>query len=64
MDQLQQILKYQFNDAKLLRKALTHGSICSDVLENYERLEFLGDRVLGEAVAHLLYNIFPNFSTP
>jgi ribonuclease-3 len=60
MKELQQILKYQFNDEELLRKALTHGSVNSDVLANYERLEFLGDRVLGEAVAHLLYNIFPN----
>ena len=59
MEQLQQILKYQFKDVSLLKKALTHGSVCSDVLGNYERLEFLGDRVLGEAVAHLLFNIFP-----
>ena len=60
MKQLQQILRYQFNDDTLLAKALTHGSVNSDVLANYERLEFLGDRVLGEAVAYLLYNIFPN----
>lgn len=59
MEQLQQILKYRFSNAALLCKALTHGSVDSDVLANYERLEFLGDRVLGEAVAHLLYNIFP-----
>lgn len=59
MEQLQQILKYRFSNAALLCKALTHGSVNSDVLANYERLEFLGDRVLGEAVAHLLYNIFP-----
>lgn len=59
MEQLQQILKYSFNDKTLLVKALTHGSITSDIEANYERLEFLGDRVLGEAVAHLLYNIFP-----
>ena len=60
MEQLQQILKYQFSNKALLCKALTHGSVNSDVAANYERLEFLGDRVLGEAVAHLLYNIFPN----
>lgn len=59
MEQLQQILRYQFKDLSLLEKALTHGSVCFDVLSNYERLEFLGDRVLGEAVAHLLYNVFP-----
>ncbi len=60
MEELQQILKYQFKNKTLLSKALTHGSVNPDVLANYERLEFLGDRVLGEAVAHLLYNIFPN----
>ncbi len=59
MEQLQLILKYHFKDDSLLKKALTHGSVCPDVSENYERLEFLGDRVLGEAVAHLLFNIFP-----
>ncbi|MBR2922459.1 MAG: ribonuclease III [Alphaproteobacteria bacterium] len=62
MEELQQILKYQFKNKTLLSKALTHGSVNPDVLANYERLEFLGDRVLGEAVAHLLYNIFPNES--
>ena len=59
MEQLQHILKYKFDDWSLLNKALTHGSVNADVLANYERLEFLGDRVLGEAVAHLLFNIFP-----
>ena len=62
MEELQQILKYQFKNKTLLSKALTHGSVNPDVLANYERLEFLGDRVLGEAVANLLYNIFPNES--
>ena len=56
---LQQILKYRFKDESLLRKAITHGSINSDVRENYERLEFLGDRVLGVATASLLYRLFP-----
>ena len=56
---LQQILKYRFKDESLLRKAITHGSINSDVQGNYERLEFLGDRVLGVATASLLYRLFP-----
>ncbi len=59
MQTLQQVLKYNFNDEKLLKKAITHGSIDADVANNYERLEFLGDRVLGVAVAFLLYNLFP-----
>lgn len=60
METLQQILKYNFNDVGLLHKAITHGSVNSHVDANYERLEFLGDRVLGVAVASLLYRLFPS----
>lgn len=60
MQELQQILKYHFKDEQLLRKAITHSSIDAKVDANYERLEFLGDRVLGMAVAALLYRIFPH----
>lgn len=60
METLQQILKYRFKNAGLLQKAITHGSANSHVDANYERLEFLGDRVLGVAVASLLYKLFPN----
>ncbi len=59
MENLQQILKYQFKDVGLLHKAITHGSVHPEVYANYERLEFLGDRVLGVAVASLLYRLFP-----
>ncbi len=60
MENLQQILKYQFKDVGLLHKAITHGSVSPEVESNYERLEFLGDRVLGVAVASLLYRLFPH----
>lgn len=60
MEVLQQILRYNFKDKELLRKAVTHGSVDSSLYANYERLEFLGDRVLGVAVASLLYKLFPN----
>ena len=60
MQQLESILKYHFKNNGLLQKALTHGSINSHVSANYERLEFLGDRVLGVAVASLLYKLFPD----
>lgn len=42
-------------DAKLYERALTHGSFGSDT---YERLEFLGDRVLGLVVSRWLYDMF------
>jgi ribonuclease III len=44
-------------DAKLYERAMTHGSFGSDT---YERLEFLGDRVLGLVVARWLYDVFGN----
>ncbi|MBA3668136.1 MAG: ribonuclease III [Sphingomonas sp.] len=43
-------------DSKLFQRALTHGSHGG---ETYERLEFLGDRVLGLVVANWLYERFP-----
>lgn len=60
MEKLQAILKYRFNNPKLLQQALTHSSMTGNERYNYERLEFLGDRVLGMTMAHLLYNMFPN----
>ena len=49
---LQQRLRYQFADPKLLLQALTHRSFSSD---HNERIEFLGDSVLNLAVAAMLY---------
>ncbi len=57
----QKSIEYTFNDPVLLETALTHPSINLQYphLPNYERLEFLGDRVLGLIIAELL---FENFS--
>ena len=55
---------HHFKDAALLVQALTHASSIVKVSERvragYERLEFLGDRVLGLVIAALLYRDFPN----
>ena len=51
------ILGHQPVDEKLFERALTHGSHGG---ETYERLEFLGDRVLGLVVATWLYERFPS----
>ncbi|MGE5370075.1 MAG: ribonuclease III [Chloroflexota bacterium] len=53
---------HDFRDKDLLRWALTHVSASSHRPDSYERLEFLGDRVLGLAVAHMIYGGFPNDS--
>lgn len=55
---LQDIIGYRFTDLDLLRTALTHSS--TGERSNYERLEFLGDRVLGLVIAALLFNSFPD----
>ncbi len=49
-------LGYHFGDFELLQRALTHSSKGAD---NYERLEFLGDRVLGLVIADIVYRAFP-----
>lgn len=51
------ILGYEFKDEKLLELALTQSG--ADAAHNNERLEFIGDRVLGLSVAGLLYEMFP-----
>lgn len=47
-------------DLSLYKEALTHGSLCED--RDYQRLEFLGDRVLGMVIASLLYDSYPDAS--
>ena len=49
-------LDYIFNDQELLRRALTHRSFQK---QNNERLEFLGDSILGFIIAESLYHQFP-----
>lgn len=58
LDLLQQRLNHNFTRQDLLQAAMTHASTGADT--NYERLEFLGDRVLGIVMAELLYNAFPH----
>jgi ribonuclease-3 len=55
-------LGYRFADPELLERALTHSSAIAPgkrVERSYQRLEFLGDRVLGLVVADLLYRRLP-----
>ena len=53
-------LKYEFKNKNILKLAITHSSfVDKDSILNYERLEFLGDRVLGLIIAEILYNKFP-----
>ncbi|HEX8573026.1 MAG TPA: ribonuclease III [Allosphingosinicella sp.] len=56
LDWLEEILGRRPRDPALFERALTHASFGE---AQYERLEFLGDRVLGLAVAGWLYELFP-----
>ena len=56
-------LDYKFKDLELLKTALTHSSYANETsVESNERLEFLGDAVLGFIVAHVLYKRYPDAS--
>jgi ribonuclease-3 len=68
---LEQALGHVFNDRNLLVRALTHSSSANEVMpvagppvnpRDNERLEFLGDSVLGWLVSELLFHRFPDFS--
>jgi ribonuclease-3 len=59
LDGLQERLGHRFNNPKLLVQALTHSGATRDRLQSNERLEFLGDRVLGLALAGMLLDSFP-----
>lgn len=52
------IIGHQPNDMSLFDDALTHGSLGGG--RDYQRLEFLGDRVLGLVIADALFARFPN----
>ena len=60
MDALQEKLRYRFRDESLLRTALTHSSYANEHrCASNERLEFVGDSVLGFVTATWLYRNYP-----
>jgi ribonuclease-3 len=56
----EEILAYDFDDPSLLVQALTHTSGAETPSESNERLEFLGDAVLGYVICELLFKKYPN----
>lgn len=59
MSELSEILGHEFADGELADLALTHRSAVTRGSKTYERLEFLGDRVLSLVIADMLYDAFP-----
>lgn len=61
LDGCQQRIDYVFKDKSLLREALTHASGAQHRLASNERLEFLGDAILGAIVCEVLYHQYPHY---
>ena len=55
---LQKTIKVKFKNIELLKKAITHKSF--DSINNYEKLEFLGDRLLGLIISKKLLSMYPD----
>src|SRR5271165_4044947 len=61
LGECQEVIGYQFQKSELLRAALTHTSGADTRLGSFERLEFLGDAVLGLITCEQLYLRFPEY---
>lgn len=59
LNDCQEKLGYTFQDRSLLRAALTHSSSATHRLDSNERLEFLGDAILGVIICESLFRRFP-----
>ncbi len=65
ISELEKKIGYAFKDKKLIETALTHSSFSNEYkggAESYERLEFLGDSILGFITANYLFNTYKNVS--
>ena len=60
INKIEKLLKIKFKNHSLIKRAFTHKS--SDQKTNNEKLEFLGDRVLGLILAKKLFDLYPNES--
>src|SRR5437660_11377943 len=61
LEECQEVIGYRFQRPELLRAALTHTSGANTRLASNERMEFLGDSVLGLVVCEQLYLRFPDY---
>lgn len=61
VQQVQQVLDYQFKDPQFLHEAFLHSSAAGDRLESNERMEFLGDSVLSLVICDTLFQRFPGY---
>ena len=60
IDKFEKKINYIFKNKELIELAFTHSSFKKRKSENYERLEFLGDRVLSLVISENLFSKYPN----
>ncbi|UCE99560.1 MAG: ribonuclease III [Planctomycetota bacterium] len=61
VQQVEQIIGYNFCNRNLLSKAFTHSSLVDNRLLSNERLEFLGDAILAVVICETLFERFPSY---
>jgi ribonuclease III len=61
LERCERRIGYVFRKKELLREALTHASCAEHRLASNERLEFLGDAILGAVVCELLFRLYPEY---
>jgi ribonuclease-3 len=61
LQKVQRAIEYTFRNPALLKAALTHASIADTRLDSNERMEFVGDAILGMVVCNELYRRFPEY---
>ncbi len=59
LTECEEMIGYRFRDRRLLEQSLTHASVARCRLDSNERLEFLGDSILGHIVCEALFHRFP-----
>jgi ribonuclease-3 len=61
LERCQKIIGYEFRDISILLSALTHSSVASTRTQSNERMEFLGDSILGMIVCENLFRKYPEY---
>jgi ribonuclease-3 len=60
LEKLCNIISYNFKDLEILKEALTHPSLSKELKNNYQRLEFLGDKILSFTISNFLFHKYKN----
>ena len=61
LERCQEAIAYRFQNPALLNAALTHASVAANRLDSNERLEFLGDAIMGMVICQYLFDHYPAY---